>query len=324
MWLVFNDPPTHTRLRKLAQRAFTRKAMAAMRAGIERLVNELIDAMLDRAETDFVRDFAYPLPANVVADVLGVPREHVEDLKRWSDDLAQFVLTSRVNPDKYAVAAASLRAMNELFAALIEERRKHPGDGLMDVLIAARDGRDALSEEELVAFCVLLLFAGHETTTHFFSNGLRGLVLHPEQMADLRANHRDRALLSNAIDELLRWDGPVLSASRVVAEDVSRAGRKLLAGQRVYVFNGAANRDPEMFSRPDDLDIRRPRADKMVTFGYGIHLCLGIHLARLEGLVGFPILLDRLRDIELLRPDLEWTDTLVMRGPVSMPIRFRG
>jgi cytochrome P450 len=324
LWLVFMDPPGHTRLRKLTAKAFTRRGVARLTVTIEKLVDELLDQALAGGEMDFVGDFAYPLPANVIADMLGVPRSHVEDLKRWSDDVAQFVLTSRARADRFQVAADSLEQMNALFRDLIAHHRRHPGDDLMDDLIAARDDETgaALSEEELLAFCVLLLFAGHETTTHLFSNGLQALIRFPQEMAAMRALGTRRQAVENAVDELLRFDGPVLSVSRIVAEDMVIDGRHLCAGDQVYLFNGAANRDPSVFAEPHRLRIARPEARRMVGFGYGIHLCLGIHLARLEAVVGFPILLSRLREVEMVTPDLVWQDTIVARGVRSLPIRF--
>jgi cytochrome P450 len=322
LWLVFNDPPTHTRLRKLTAKAFNRRSMLALRPNIERLVDELIDQIIERGEMDFVRDFAYPLPANVIADLLGVPREHVEDLKRWSDDLAQFVLSSRANPEKYPRAAFGLQQMNALFGELIRQRRRRPGDDVIDLLIAASDHDDHLSETELLAFCVLLLFAGHETTTHFFANGLRALLLHPEQLEDLRSHLDQPALVMNALHEMLRWDGPVIAVSRLLAEDIELDGKPLRRGERAYLFSAAANRDPDMFAAPERFDIRRREADRMLSFGFGLHLCLGIHLARLEGAIGFPRLLRRLQQLRLSGDDLQWTDTMVIRGPKTLPVRF--
>ena len=264
LWLVFMDPPRHTSLRKLTSKAFTRRGVARMTATIRRLIGELLEKA-DGGEMDFIRDFAYPLPANVIGDMLGVPREHVDDLKRWSDDLAQFVLTSRVREDRFQVAAASLEEMNALFRDLIAHHRRHPGDDLMDELIAARDDETgaALSEDELLAFCVLLLFAGHETTTHLLSNGLRALAARPQQLALMRGLGTDPRAVENAVDEMLRFDSPVLSVSRQVREDFELHGRTLRAGEQVYLFNGAANRDPAMFERPPFRAsvVRRYRAD---------------------------------------------------------------
>lgn len=324
LWMVFMDPPRHTRLRKLTQKAFTRRGVARLTDAIERLVDELLDRALEGGEMDFVRDFANPLPAIVIADMLGVPRAHVDELKRWSDDVAQFVLTSRVRADRFDVAADSLEQMNALFKDLIAHHRRHPGDDVMDALIAARDDETgaALSEDELLAFCVLLLFAGHETTTHLFSNGLQALMRFPDEMARLRARDGAPQAIENAVDEMLRFDGPVLAVSRIVTEDLEIGGRRLRAGDQVYLFNGAANRDPAVFEAPERFCISRPDARRMVGFGYGIHLCLGIHLARLEAVVGFPRLLRRLRRVELATDRLEWLDTIVARGVHALPIRF--
>lgn len=321
-WLVFTDPPTHTRLRKLTQQAFSRRSVAALRHTIAQLVDELLDRVCDSGEMDFVRDFAYPLPANVIADMLGVPREYVDDLKRWSDDLALFVLSSRHSENRHELAAQSLARMNELFDRLIREKQKSPGNKVMDSLIGAHADGDRLTRTELIAFCVLLLFAGHETTTHFFSNGLRALLLHPGQMRDLRENFGQRAVLTGALDEMLRWDGPILAVSRYLLEDLEWGGKALGKGERVYLFSAAANRDPRVFAEPDKFDIRRTNANRMLAFGFGIHLCLGIHLARLEAEIGFPILLKRLKNIKLKEAKLDWADTLVIRGPKAMPVSF--
>lgn len=323
LWMVFNDPPVHTRLRKLTQAAFTRKSLDALRPVIARQVTTLLDQMEDQQDVDFVQSFAWPLPANVIADLLGVPREHVEDLKHWSDDLGQFVLTSRVNPEKYAVAARGLEKMNELFGSIIEEKRCNPGDDLIDELIRESDDGERLRPQELIAFCVLLLFAGHETTAHFLASGLRALVQHPDQMSTLRAGLNDARLVTNAVNEMLRWDGPIVAISRHVNETLEFRERTMEAGDRVYLFHGAANRDPRVFINPDDFDITRTEASRMIGFGYGIHLCLGIHLARLEGEVAFPMLLQRMHDIELSGEPPQWTDTLVIRGPKSLPVSYR-
>ncbi len=321
LWMVFNDPPTHTRLRKLAQKAFTPAAIEALRPAVHALVHRLLDRVEGRDEFDFVEEVAGPLPAMVIATMLGVPLDRVDDLKRWSDDLAQFVLASRVNPEKYTIAARSLREMTAFFASLVAERRLTPGDTILDRLIDATEDGESLSEGELLSNLVLLLFAGHETTTHFFTNGLRALLLHPDQLARVRAGDAD--LVRNAIAEMLRWDGPSLALGRVLAEDLSLGGHQLRAGQRAYLFAASANRDPRMFPDPDTFDVRRPEARRHVTFGHGIHMCLGIHLARMEGEVAFPILLERLGAVEAAVPDqaLEWTDTIVIRGARRLPLR---
>lgn len=323
LWLVFNDPPTHTRLRKLMNKGFTPGAVNALRGDIAAVAHELLDAVIDRGGMDAVRDFGYPLPASVIAQILGVPRADINLLKRWSDDIAAFVLVSRAHPDKYQAAARSITEMDAYFADIVAHRRRQPGDKVIDGLIAAHDGEDALSLPELLAACSLMLFAGHETTTHFICNGLLGLMQRPDQMADLRTHAKDESYLHIALSEILRWDGPIISMMRVLNADVALHGRDMRAGDRVYLFINAANRDPRKFPDPDRLDLRREGARHQIAFGQGIHTCLGAHLARVEGAVAFPILLARLQDIAPLDTDTAWSDSLVIRGQDSLPIRFR-
>jgi len=314
LWMVFNDAPTHTRLRKLTNKAFTRRAVEALRPRITGIVNELINDLQNRETFDFIADFAYPLPARVIADMLGVPLEDVDDLKHWSDGLAQFVLGSRITPDKYETAAANLAEMNAYFERLIEARRRNPGDKIIDGLIAAHDGDELLTLPETVATCVLLLFAGHETTTSFLGNGLRGLMLQPDALADFTARRDDPTLAANAQEELMRWDGPSLSIVRVMNEDVEMYGHTMKKSERVILFAAAANRDAGNFPDPDRIDIDRSNARRQITFGHGVHLCLGANLARLEGLVAFPTLLERCKDLQMIDDQQEWLDTLLIRG----------
>jgi cytochrome P450 len=323
LWAVFNDPPVHTRLRKLLNKGFSPAAINALRGRIEAIVDELLDAVLERGEMDVIADFAYPLPATVIGEILGVPRADIGLLKRWSDDIAAFVLVSRANPDKYRAAAASITEMNRYFADVIAARRKHAEGKVIDHLIAAHDDdNDALTLEELVASCVLLLFAGHETTTNFIGNALLALLRHPEQLHELRAGAGDENYLSTALNELLRWDGPTLSMARVMQQDVALHGKRLASGQRVYLFATAANRDPAMFADPDRLDLRREAARKHLTFGHGIHTCLGAHLARVEGAVALRRLLQRTQALQLRAGALRWSDSLVIRGMKALPVSF--
>jgi cytochrome P450 len=212
--------------------------------------------------------------------------------------------------------------MNAYFVDLIAARRRAPGERILDALIAAHDGEDRLSLDELLAACVLLLFAGHETTAHFFGNGLRALALHPEAAAMLRGATGEG--LRTALNELLRWDGPSTSQVRVLAQDVVLHGVTMPAGARVYLMLLAANRDPAVFPDPDRLDLSRAQAARHLTFGAGIHVCLGAHLARLEGEVAFPFLLDRLGTLAPTDAPEEWSDSLVIRGLRRLPLRHGG
>jgi cytochrome P450 len=333
LWLVFIDPPDHTRLRKLVSHGFTRRAIRKLERSIAEIAHGLVDGIIarnrghgtiqTRGEFDLIADFAYPLPATVIADILGVPREDVPDLKRWSDEVAAFVLGGRLAPDRYRRSADSARRMRLYFEALIEARRRAPGEAIIDDLIAARDGGDRLSEDELVATCVLLLFAGHETTTQLFGNGMVALLDHPDQLADLVAHHRDKILVENAVEEMLRYDGPTVAMVRVLEQPVEMHGTVMNKGDRVFIFPAAAGRDPRLFENPDRLDIRRPNARRQINFGFGIHLCLGAQLARLEGQTAFPVLLSRLADLKPAGGPPAWNDSLIIRGVKSLPLGFR-
>ena len=237
LWMVFNDPPAHTRLRKLTSRVFTKWSLNDVaRPLIEARVDQLIEQISATPESDFVADFAWPLPAGVIADLLGVPEQHLSDLKSWSDDLATFVLDSRVDRDKYAVAARGLSNMNALFEDIVEKsrRNRHEAGGgtIIDQLVAAHDVDETLSKDELVAFCVLLLFAGHETTAHFLANGLRALIAHREAWETIAKGADDTRLLNNAVNEMLRFDGPILAISRTVSEDHDFNGTAFRRGDR--------------------------------------------------------------------------------------------
>jgi cytochrome P450 len=329
LWMTFNDPPLHTRLRKLSNKAFTPKAIADLRPAIGEIVDELLKALMaardGRGEVDFIAHFAYPLPAYVIAHILGIPRSDITQLKSWSDDIAAFVLVSRNDPDKYERASKSLGAMCAYFRELIQARRGRSSGKVIDDLIAAHDEADALSLEELVSTSVLLLFAGHETTTHFLANGVWALLTHPDQRAllsqRLEQQEGARQHLDNALDEMLRWDGPSISQLRVMAEDVQLHGRTLSKGQRVFLFQAAANRDAAEFVQPDVFDISRSDARKHITFGYGIHFCLGAHLAKLEGEVAFPKLLPLLAQTALVDHQPRWSDSLVIRGMESLRLQ---
>ena len=326
MWAVFNDPPDHTRLRGLMNKAFTSRAVDALRPNIAEIVNDLLDDIerkMDETgsrEFDFIRDFAYPLPATVIADMLGVPRKDVDLLKKWSDLLAKFVLTSRADPERYRLAAEGVMEMEAYFRDFVDSHDQTRED-VTTGLVEARDAGDRLTPAELVANCVLLLFAGHETTTQMIANGTLALLRHPAQFDDLKANLDDVDLIQNTVEEVLRYDGPSLSMVRVAGEDFSWEGQEIKQGDRVFLFMCQGNRDPRVFRDPDVLDIRRDDAKKNFTFGYGIHFCVGAPLARLEGEIAFPLIFKRFPNLELVNPDPPWTDSILTRGMIEMPVR---
>ena len=318
-WMVFRDPPQHTRLRRLAAKVFNVRSVNALRPNVDAITKILLDALLERAEFDFIAEFAGPLPALVIMHMLGVPREELSRLKRLSDEMALFIGSARDSPDKYARAEAATGEMADLFRALIRARRHAPQRDLLTDLVQVEDQGDRLSEEELIATCILLLFAGHETTTHHLANGLRALIAFPEELARLR---EQPGLAAAAVEELLRYDGPIGAQVRIVQQPRTMHGRSLETGDRVFLLVNAANRDPRAYEQPDRLDLRRHGVPHL-TFGFGAHICLGFPLARLEGQIALPAVLARWREIEPAATRLEWMDSMVLRGMKAMPVRVR-
>ena len=319
LWMVFRDPPEHTRLRRLASRVFHVRSIQAMRPNIEALTAWLLERIGERESFDFIAEFAGPLPALVIIDTLGAPRGELERLKHLSDEMALFIGSARHSEAKYERAEAATREMAAFFRELIAERRAAPRDDLLSALVRLEDDGDRFTEDELVATCVLLLFAGHETTTHHLANGLLALTRFPAQMERLR---RDPLLAPAAVEELLRYDGPIGAQVRVVLEPRLFHGRTLGEGERVFLMMNAANRDPRAYADPDRVDLTRSGAAHLA-FGFGAHLCLGFPLARLEGQIALPAVLARWREIEAAQSPLEWIDSLVLRGMKSLPLRVR-
>jgi cytochrome P450 len=319
LWLVFRDPPAHARLRALVSKAFVPSAIEAWRPRIQAIVDDLLDRVVERGSMDLIGEFAFPLPASVIMDMLGVPRTDMEGIKIWSNDIALFIGTARGVPDKYERAQAGARAMALYFRGLIAERRANSRDDLMSALIAARDADDRLSEDELIATCILLLFAGHETTTNLIGNGLYAFMLNPTQWQILRENP---ALIESAVEEVLRYDGPSGALARVVRVGHAMHGRDLKQGDRVFAMLNAANRDPRQFDDPDRFDITRER-NRHMTFGQGIHFCLGASLARMEGQIAIATIARRLPSIRPTVEHLEWLDALILRGLRALPVAFQ-
>ena len=318
-WMVFKDAPYHTRLRKLTGQVFNAATMSAQRELIERRVDRLIDALSAKRELDFIGDFAGPLPALVIMDMLGVPESELTRIKALSDEIALFIGSARASAEKYAVAEAATREMADFFQLLISERRATPADDLITSLCHTRDADsgDTLSDDELIATCILLLFAGHETTTSLLSNGLLAMLDFPEQIELLRSQP---ALAAAAVEEVLRFDGPNLSAGRVVAQPIELRGKTLAVGDRVFLMLSAANRDPRVYDEPDHLNFQR-KSIAHLAFGWGKHICLGFPLARMEGQIAFTRLLQRASYIEQAPGELQWHRSMVFRGVPKLPLR---
>jgi cytochrome P450 len=314
--MLFADPPDHTRLRGLATRAFTPRTVEALRGRVVAIVDELIDGF-GAGEVDLMDALAFPLPVTVIGEMLGVPAE----------DRAQFrplvrastaVLELAVTPEALAAATAARATMEEYFAALVAERRAHPRDDLLTQLIETEDKGDQLSERELISTAILLFAAGFETTTHLIGNSVLALLGDPGQLDRLRD---DRSLLRPGVEELLRYDSPVQITARTAYEPIDVAGHDVEAGETVLALLGAANRDPDHFTDPDRLDVGRD-GGAALSFGSGIHYCLGAALARLEGQVVLDRLLERFATWELVGDRPGHRDSLTLRGLVDLRVRF--
>jgi cytochrome P450 len=319
LWLVFRDPPEHTRLRMLMSPGFLPTILTRFKPRIEELVDQLIDDMLLKEEVDFIEDFALPLPGYVILDLLGVPRSDLPMLKSWSDDLQTFIGGAQSITDKYVRAQRGTLQMAEYFRdAIARKRRVSDGDDLLTRLVNAKDANGQLSEDELISICILLLFGGHETTANLLGNGFLALIKNPDQFALLRGRPE---LAGKAVEECLRYDGPGGATVRIVVEDHDVGGHILKRGERVFAMVPAANRDPAQFHEPDRFNIVR-RDTQHLTFGQGIHFCLGAPLARIEAIAALPRLVDRLQNVRLDENLPVWRDSIVQRGMHSMPIRL--
>ncbi|HEY3464949.1 MAG TPA: cytochrome P450 [Amycolatopsis sp.] len=305
--MLDSDPPDHTRLRKLVNQAFTARAVEALRPRVEEITAGLLDDLSGHAEVDLVAGFALPLPITVIGELLGVaPGEQVEFRRRT----AGFGSGS--------AAPEQVRDLKAFLVELVRRKRDHPADDVLSRLVRARDEDDRLSERELVATAFLLLFAGYETTVNLIGNGVHALLRHPDQLDALRA---DPALVPAAVEEFLRYDGPVGFATlRYAGEPLEIGGVRVDAGEFVHVAIGAANRDPEKFADADRLDVGRNPAGH-VAFGHGLHHCVGAPLARLEAQVAFTRLLERFPRLSLVDGPLAWHEGIRIRGLTSLPVR---
>ena len=318
-WAVFHDPPEHTRLRGLMNKAFTARAIERLEPRIRVLIDRLLDRVIEQGEMDLIADLAYPLPASVILEMLGLPCDDLDRIKTWSDELALFVGSSVNTPDKYQRATDSITAMNEYFRVAIQRRRHTPGDDLLTALLGAQEQGDLLSDDELVAICVLLVFAGHETTTNLIGNGILALLRHPAELVRLCEDPR---LMPLAVEELLRFDGPAAAAVRIATDEITLHGQTIRPGDRVFAMLNAANRDPRQFANPETLDIAR-KENRHLAFGQGIHFCIGAPLARMEAKLAISAVINRCTDISLQSTTLTWSDSLVLRGVRSLPVSFR-
>ena len=316
-WIVFQDPPSHTRLRRLISKSFTPRSITAFEPKIEKIVNDLLDEIGDKEKFDLVAEFSFRLPAAVMCDLLGIPLDRQWDLKRWADGIAGFSAAARVTSEKAKFANEMALESRKYLITLFEELRKEPGDSLLSRLVDQSDEPNPLSDDELVALVVQLFFAGFETTEGLIGNMMIALANHPDELAKLRANPE---LITNAVEETLRFDSSILKQSRVASEDQDFGGQKIKKGDYMHFMIGAANYDPARFTDAHIFDVERDDVGH-VSFGHGIHFCIGAPLARLEARIALRALLERLSRIEILEPAPVYPELFAVRKPLHLWIR---
>lgn len=315
--MLFVDEPDHRRLRKLVSKAFTPRYMESLRPRVQEIADELLDQVEENGEMDLVKDYAYPLPINVISEMLGVPQADRAKLQSWSSAISNGLGYGRQDPE----AIANMQAFGEYTAQLVRDKRKQPGDDLISQLIEIEEEGDRLSEDELVSMITLLIFAGHETTSNLIATGTMMLLDNPEQLDQLKG---DLSLIPGAVEELLRFNGPSTSTGpRFATEDIELGGQQIKKGEMILVMVKAANRDENKFTDPEDLEIMR-KVDRHLAFGQGIHMCLGAPLARIEGDIAFTTLLKRMPKLRLgiPREDVTWHFALSSQGLGSLKLAF--
>ena len=313
---VFLDPPDHDRLRGLLNRAFTPRQVANVRPIAQGIAAQLAYAAAEQREVDFYSSFAQRLPLQVICQMLAIPSVDHEQLGAWTADLN--LATGYATTEERLVVDRAMRCFEDYARDLIRERRQRPGDDLLSSLISAEEAGDRLSSQELIAMIVQILYAGHETTRNLIGNGLFVLLENPDQLAQLRS---DRSLLDPTVEEVLRYEPPIIFLTRTVLEDMKLADIELLAGELVHLSISSANRDADAFESPHRFDITRAR-NRNVSFGFGDHFCLGASVARMEARVAFDTLLDRFRTIEFVGPKPRWATATALRTLESFPVRL--
>ncbi len=315
--MLVKDDPDHGRLRGLVNKAFTPRVISELRPRVQAVADELLDAAALRGQLDAIADLGMPLPIIVIAELLGVPLVDRAHLKRWSDKLVRF-LAGTIREMGLSEAARACVEMRAYMDRVFEQRRRAPRDDLISRLIAAREVEDRLTDDELFGTVVLILAAGHETTTNLIGNGLYTLLRHPGELARLRARPE---LIASAVEELLRFEGPVALTSRNPKRDYELDGRRIAKDDEICLVLAAANRDPAVFSEPDRVDLSRGE-NRHLGFGFGAHFCLGASLARLEGQIALGSIVARFPGLKLACDGVEWKPGIVLRGLTSLPIRL--
>jgi cytochrome P450 len=320
-WMVFKDPPDHTRLRRHMAQVLNPKVFESLRGRVQEVVRELMDRIPSGEDIDFFQRFSLWMPGLVVADLLGVERERLLEVKQWSDDMMTFIGSSRGVTDKYERARRGANGMGRYFLELVARRRADPREDVLSrLLVSEIDGR-RLNDDEVIGSMMMVLNGGHETTANLLNNAMLALAQNPEVYRQLRG--MGAAGLATAVEEFLRYDSPVLSIGRFVTRETTLGARTLTEGDRVFAMLVGANRDPEIFDHPDRLDIARAPNPHMA-FGKGPHFCLGTPLAKLEAQVTLAAVAERFSGIELREPveSIAWLNSMVTHGPSRLPLRL--
>ena len=316
--MLFMDAPDHTRLRGLASTAFTPARVEALRSHIREILDDLLEPLLASGRMDVIADLAAPLPAIVTAEMMGVPTADADQLKEWSADFAEVLGNFQHNPDRASRTLKCVEEMTNYFREAIQTQREQPRDGLINALLTAEIDGDRLTEEEIIANCIVTMVGGQETTTNLIGNGVLTLLRHPDELERLR---NDLSLIPSAVEELLRYESPSQHTARICPEDTELGGKKIRKGQAVIAVMGAGNRDPERFPDPDRLDLGRTD-NRHLAFGWASHFCFGAPLARIEGQLAFEAIARRLSNLELEPGPLVWRDNLGLRGLTSLRVTF--
>jgi hypothetical protein len=316
LWLIFMDPPEHTRLRKLLNKGFSAAAVEGLRPRVESIVDGMLKPLQPGSEVELMREFANPMPVRIISELLGVPQQMHDTFVNWSRSIALF----RGSPDRTVehagAAQEALIELTDFFRKTVAERRRNKGNDLISLLIDIEEEGEVLTEEELYAQCIALLFAGHETTRNLIGNGIYTLLQHPQETAELREKPE---MIRSAVEELLRYESPVQFTARVLKEDIEVCGQKIRKGWTVLCMLGAANRDPKQFKDPNRLDLKRLN-NQHLAFSAGLHFCIGAQLARLEGQIALLSLVQRFPEMKLTGPRPEWASTFGLRGLKSLAV----
>lgn len=316
-FLFYINPPDHTRLRGLVVKAFSPTVVERMRPRIQEIVNDLLDQVRNKGTMDVIADLASPLPVTVIGKMLGIPNEAQNQLHHWSNVLSR-ILDSLVSVEEYEILNKAIEEFQEYLRDLVAKRQKDPQEDLISALIAAREENERLSQEELLATCILLFMTGEETTVNTIGNGILALLQHPEQMKTLI---REPTIIQIAVEELLRYDSPVQMTKRIVIDNIEIGNQTIQAGEKIILCLGSANRDPAQFANPDQLNFNRCENNHLA-FGDNIHYCLGASLARTQAQIAINTLVQQLPDLKLASDKLEWRKNMVLRGLKTLPVTF--